>query len=127
MNPRAMDFVVYPVTNLERAVPFYRDTLGLKPSGDPFEGKWQEFDLGGVTLALGTPPFAHPSKIGRQEGGASVAIAVEDLDATLEELRRKGVPIVSDPEETPVCFLAAIQDPDGNRITLHQRKDGTAG
>ena len=30
MNTRAVDFVVYTVTDMERAVAFYRDTLGVR-------------------------------------------------------------------------------------------------
>ncbi len=32
-----------------------------------------------------------------------------------------------EPLETPDCFMAAVADPDGNKILIHQRKDGTAG
>jgi predicted enzyme related to lactoylglutathione lyase len=29
--------------------------------------------------------------------------------------------------ESPVCWMAVVEDPDGNKILLHQRKNGTAG
>ena len=29
--------------------------------------------------------------------------------------------------ESPVCWMAVVTDPDGNKILLHQRKDGTFG
>jgi predicted enzyme related to lactoylglutathione lyase len=35
--------------------------------------------------------------------------------------------VLMDPVETRVCWMSFIADPDGNRICLHQRKDGTAG
>jgi predicted enzyme related to lactoylglutathione lyase len=127
MQPRAMDFVYYGVTSLEKATPFYRDTLGLKPLGKPFDGKWLEFELGGATLAIGEPPYGQPPKGGDQEGGATVAIAVRDVRATAEELKAKGVPVTWGPEETGTCVMASIKDPDGNTLMLHQRKDGTAG
>lgn len=126
MQARAMDFVVYGVTSLEKAVPFYRDTLGLRPSGDPYEGVWQEFDLGGAILAVGAPPFAQPPREGYQ-GGATVAIAVADVRGAVAELRGQGVPVAAEPFETPVCWQAVVADPDGNRILLHERKDGSAG
>gem|GEM_PF-6864529 len=31
------------------------------------------------------------------------------------------------PRESDVCYGAMIQDPDGNLIFIHQRKDSTAG
>jgi len=52
---------------------------------------------------------------------------VDDVDAAVEELRAKGVKVVTEPEETSVCFMAFVEDPDGNRICIHRRKDGTAG
>jgi predicted enzyme related to lactoylglutathione lyase len=47
--------------------------------------------------------------------------------AAVAELRGKGVAVLSEPYETGICFLATIADPDGNRLILHQRKDGSAG
>lgn len=126
MQPRAMDFVVYGVSSLDKALPFYRETLGLRPIGDPYQGAWQEFDLAGVTLAIAAPPLAQPPQPG-YGGGATVAIAVPDIYEAIEEVRKEGVPVLVEPFETAVCFDAVIADPDGNRILLHQRKDGTAG
>ena len=60
-------------------------------------------------------------------GGATVAIAVDDVTAAIEELRRKDVAIFSEPHEEPGCYQVALSDPDGNCLILHQRKDGTAG
>jgi len=61
------------------------------------------------------------------QGGGAVALAVADVQASLEEVKAKGVPVVSGPHDTPVCHMVMIADPDGNGICLHQRKDGTAG
>ena len=126
MKARDIDYVVYGVSSLDKAMPFYRDILGLKPLGDPYDGKWQEFELGTSTLGISMPPYGQPPK-GDATGGATAAIAVENLKEAVEELKAKGVPITWGPDESPVCFLAGIKDPDGNNIILHQRKDGTAG
>lgn len=126
IQPRDIDYVVYGVSSLDKALPFYRDTLGLKPLGEPFDGKWQEFELGTSTLAIAMPPWAQPPTEGAN-GGATAAIAVRDLKRAIEDLKSKGVPVTFGPEESPVCFMAGIKDPDGNSILLHERKDGTAG
>jgi len=60
-------------------------------------------------------------------GGASIYLAMEDVNAAIEELKAKGVSIVYGPMETPVCWMAAVLDPDGNVIGMHQRKDGSWG
>jgi predicted enzyme related to lactoylglutathione lyase len=44
----------------------------------------------------------------------------------VEALRGQGVRVLAESEESSVCHMATISDPDGNRLYLHQRKDGTA-
>jgi catechol 2,3-dioxygenase-like lactoylglutathione lyase family enzyme len=62
MRTRAIDFVVYNVTDLPRALAFYRDTLGLRfPLGEEATEPgdfWTEFDSPPVALALCAPPSA---------------------------------------------------------------------
>lgn len=123
MKPRAIDFVVHDVSDLRRAVAFYRDTLGLRLDFLKEEWGWAEFDTRPVSLALNQPSEGPPAP----GSGAVIALAVDDVRAAVEELRGKGVPIVREPFETGVCFMAVIADPDGNRIWLHKRKDGTCG
>jgi catechol-2,3-dioxygenase len=126
MQPRDIDYVVYGVSSLDKAVPFYRDTLGLKPLGEPYGGVWQEFEVGHSTLAISAPPYARPPSPGAT-GGAAAAIAVTDLNRLVEQLKGKGVEVTWGPQESPVCYMAGVKDPDGNNIILHERKDGTAG
>jgi predicted enzyme related to lactoylglutathione lyase len=125
MKVRAVDFYMYGVADMDRALGFYRDTLGLAVAAD-YEGQWIEFAIGAATLALIGPPHGTPARPGIQGGGA-VALAVESVQDSLEELKAKGIQVVSGPHDTPVCHMAMIADPDGNRIWLHQRKDGTCG
>src|ERR671936_900653 len=124
MKPRAVDFVSYTVTDMNRSEAFYRDALGLRVTtqrGEPGtrSNGFMEFEAGGTTISLTKLPEPHPNAI--------VALAVEDVGAAVEELRGKDVPIRMEPLETPDCFMAVVADPDGNQILIHQRKDGTFG
>ena len=124
VKTRALDFVVYSVPDMKEAFAFYRDTLGLDfPLVEEGE-TWTEFDSRPIALAL-----HQPAKKGRFSwpGTPAVGLAVDDVHAALEELRAKGIKVLSEPVETSVCFMAFIEDPFGNRLCLHQRKDGTAG
>ena len=56
-----------------------------------------------------------------------MALAVADVEATLEELKAAGVQVLDGPDETPLCYIASVLDPDGNTLVIHQRKDGSAG
>jgi predicted enzyme related to lactoylglutathione lyase len=113
-------FVGYPVTDLRRARTFYEQTLGLTVSrvfGEDLTG-WIEYDLGANTLAIGnTSPDWKPSA-----GGGSAALEVEDMSAAVSRLKADGHPPFLGPIETPVCYIAVVSDPDGNSLTIHQRK-----
>lgn len=124
MNVRAIDFVAIHVSDMKRSLTFYGETLGITiPPDDadhPMHHMWAEFDTHPVTVAIVHDP-EHAGK------GSGVALAVENVYSAVAEIRAAGHPIVMEPFETPVCFMASIADPDGNILYLHQRKDGTAG
>jgi predicted enzyme related to lactoylglutathione lyase len=124
MQVRGVDFILLSVSDVEKSRAFYRNTLGLTPAAE-WPPHWYEFEAGATTIAIGTPPPSAPQP--PYSGGTSFALAVPDVKAAVEELRAKGIPIHREHEETSVCHMALISDPDGNLIWLHQRKDGTAG
>ena len=112
-------FVAYPVTDIVRARKFYEGVLNLK-SNEPVKSenpKWIEYDIGPGTLGIGSSPQWLPS-----EDGASAALEVEDFDAAIAVLREHKVPIIVGPMDLPTCRMATVRDPDGNKLTLHQRK-----
>jgi catechol 2,3-dioxygenase-like lactoylglutathione lyase family enzyme len=122
MRIRGTDFVMFLVSDLPRAVGFYRDTLGLRCEIESTEHQWAEFDCGNVTLALKGNAIAN----GERAAGR-IALAVDDTRAAHAELRRRGVNIETEPVDSGFCLACELLDPDGNRIILHQRKDGSYG
>jgi predicted enzyme related to lactoylglutathione lyase len=124
MKVRGTDFVLYQVTDLDRSIAFYRDTLGMKLEFRVEAFPWAEFTATPTTLALSQPAEMSPEQTG---GGVSIVLAVDNVVESIKELKEKGVTIVLEAMETPVCWMACIADPDGNVIGLHQRKDGTFG
>jgi len=121
---RGTDFIVYEVSDFDRAVNFYTEILGLKLTKKIDSFGWAEFDVYPTTLALGSTE--HEARL-PSTGGASIALAVAGLSAFVDTLKNKKVRILREVGETPVCCMAMIEDPDGNRIILHERKDGTFG
>lgn len=124
MKVRGIDFVGITFgsdTELKEVAKFYRETLGVEAGyalGDGESGTWTEFDTHPVALAL----------MRWNDGGkCAIALAVDDVPKAVEELRAKGVKIVRDAAEFDPCFMAAIEDPWGNLLILHARKDGTVG
>jgi catechol 2,3-dioxygenase-like lactoylglutathione lyase family enzyme len=112
-------FVAYPVTDIARARKFYEGVLGLKPNA-PIKSEdqhWIEYDIGPGTLGIGCSPNWLPSK-----DGVSIAVEVEDFEAAVATLREHNVPIIIGPLDLPVCQMATVRDPDGNKLTIHRRK-----
>jgi len=122
MKIRGTDFVMYLVSDLARAASFYRDVLGLPEEVYSEEGKWAEFDCGNVTLALKAG-----EKLPEVITGGRIALAVDDILVAHEEMKRRGVRVVSEPHDYSVCWAMEILDPDGNLVILHKRADGTFG
>ena len=119
MDIRGIDIHTYLVKDVPRAIAFYRDTMGLNLTVD-YEGMGAEFDLpDGQTFGLWKPDGDMAWKPSQ-----GIMFAVPDMDAAISELRGKNVH-VSDKHEFPPCFMAFLEDPEGNQIILHQRKDGT--
>lgn len=124
MSIRGTDFVYYQTSDIEKAIEFYRDTLGMELNGYFEEVKWAEFNAGNATFAINDPSAFDPNAKA-QAGGAAIAFAVEDVEEFVKQLEAKGVTVTIPTNETPVCHFACISDPDGNTIWLHNRKDGT--
>ena len=111
---KGMDLSAYLVREPQRAIEFYRDVLGMKPTAIDDEGRGAEFTLAdGSTFGVWKP----------EEGGTGGAImfAVDDAKAAVQHYRARGL-TVSDVAESPVCFMAFAADPEGNSIIIHQRK-----
>jgi predicted enzyme related to lactoylglutathione lyase len=125
MEIRGVDFIVHYVPNLEEAVSFYRDTLCLKLELHNPAWNWAEFSLSPITLVLFGTYQGAPLKNGK--GGAGLALAVDDFDATIKELSESGVEVEWGPNELSTCHVAMITDPGGNPIFIHRRKDGSCG
>jgi predicted enzyme related to lactoylglutathione lyase len=110
-------FVFHPVTDVARARKFYEEFLGLKV-GVQVEiapGQWWiEFDIAGQALAISNAVPGAPS--------SSLTLEVANLDEALAAVHAANIPLVFGVMEFPPCRLAAIKDPDGNQIGLHQRK-----
>lgn len=111
-------FTAYPAKDVAALRKWYEETLGLE-FGAPYaeEGveKYNEAKIGDGYFSVMTHEW-----IERDPGSASgVVFEVDDIDRTVADLRGKGVEI-DDPYATPVCKIASFDDPEGNKVSLHQ-------
>lgn len=107
------------VTDWERAVRFYTQTLGIPASFRSDEMGWAQLATGEGELAL---ELARPDDaeardlVGRFLG---VSLQVPDLDATYARLVERGVEFLEPPaRQAWGGVLAHLRDPDGNVVTL---------
>jgi len=109
--------IAVPVGDVERAVGFYRDVLGMRflfqaPPGLAF------FDCAGVRLMLDGP-----AKTQSENRSSVVYYTVPDLPAAFQTLSARGVSFDTAPHliaKMPdhELWMAFFRDPDGNLLAL---------
>ena len=107
------DCVCYRVSDIERAIGFYQNVLGLKLISRDVVAR---FDIDGVLFEL--VPATDIQNL-RAPGNACLCLRIDSVERALEELEAKGVrtrPAVDKGTGVLGCF----QDPDGNEICLWQ-------
>jgi predicted enzyme related to lactoylglutathione lyase len=113
-----VDFIGLPTHDLEAAVAFYGDTLGLERSAYRPDRHHAEFETGNLTINV-----MDAEKMGLQHTVSQnpVALHVDDVASARAALEAKGVPFMMDTFDTGVCHMAFFADPDGNALMLHHR------
>ena len=103
-----------PVTDMERAVAFYGDTLGL--SVTQHDGDWSEVDGNGLRIGLNGSESESP----RGDGGALLAFQPDgELEQYVELLQDSGVEFPDGISEHPWGRIVPFKDPDGNDLQLY--------
>lgn len=105
------------VHDLDRAVTFYRDVLGMKLLFQ-FPPKMAFFDCGGVRLMLSLPEepeFDHPASV--------LYYPVDDLRGAWATLKDHGADLRSAPHlitrmPDHELWMAFFRDPEGNTVAL---------
>jgi predicted enzyme related to lactoylglutathione lyase len=113
-----VDFVAIPTQDLERAVAFYGETLGLHCSVHMPERNFAEFENGTVTFNVMDPVRMG---VGEFRNAGTIALHVEDVAEARRTLEARGVAFHGDTFDTGVCHMAFFADPDGNPLMLHHR------
>jgi catechol 2,3-dioxygenase-like lactoylglutathione lyase family enzyme len=111
----SFDAVFYYVKDLQAAISFYRDTLGLPLTSEDFVAR---FDLDGVLVELVPAP---PESLCTGGGNARLCFSVDNLEETLAELHARGV-VTSEVQNKKGGRLAFFHDPDGNQLCLWEYK-----
>lgn len=129
MSPAAftaarIDHVAVVVTDVPRAVAFYRDVLGLpevpRPTTFDFPGAWLRVGTAGQALHLLGADRAD------DRGRRHVCLWVDDLQAAAAHAKSRGVEVLWSTKHTIAGVdRFFVYDPDGNRVEL-QGPEATA-
>jgi predicted enzyme related to lactoylglutathione lyase len=107
------------VSNQDRAIQFYTDKLGFTLKRDsPFENgqRWVELEIPGsqTGIVLFTPK-GQEDRIG---SFVHTSLACDDLEATYQAYKAKGVEFTAPPTKQFWGSFAMFKDPDGNSFVL---------
>ena len=117
-----VDFVSVPTKDLDAAMDFYGNVLGLPRSsvwqreGHPAMGA--EFETGTVTIAVIATDMIG---IEFSPNEVPIALRVDDVAVARAELESRGVTFKGEIIDSGVCHQALFMDPDGNSLDLHHR------
>ena len=110
MTPK-LKYIIEFVADMDRAVKFYRDAVGLTLKFDSPE--WSEFATGETTLAL------HPASEKNAAGTYDVGFTVEDLQQFYVQMQTKGVKFPMPPTKQDFGgTLAQFLDSEGARPSV---------
>jgi lactoylglutathione lyase len=105
-----LSYAIKYVEDMDRAIAFYRDTLGLELKfQSPF---WSEFSTGDTVLAL------HPSSDDNPAGSVELGFAVDNLGEFYARRDELGVHFTSEPKEMHGVHIAQIRDVDGANVSV---------
>jgi len=106
------------VSDLERAISFYRDKLKLSLQFSSPDHGYASFSAGTVRLGIALPGADHADLLGRHTG---IGLVVADLDAEFARLTSLGVQFPMPPTRQPWGgVMALVADPDGNVFYVDQ-------
>ncbi len=122
MQIKELGHVVLYVTNLDRAVHFYRDILGftaiaVKPGVAAFSSGRTHHELLLIEIG-GAPRTDHEPQPGLYHIGFKIGDSTEELRTVYKELLAQNVSIIGATDHG-VTHSLYILDPDGNELELY--------
>jgi catechol 2,3-dioxygenase-like lactoylglutathione lyase family enzyme len=112
------DFITVATTDIDRAVRFYGDVLGLPESKRWGQMPAVEFETGNLTIAvMQSDAFGLEFRANNHP----IELRVDDFEAARGELESRGVRFQGETIDSGVCLQTFFEDPDGNVLAIHHR------
>jgi predicted enzyme related to lactoylglutathione lyase len=106
----------YVVKNMDRAVTFYQDVLGMNVKFRD-GNRWTQFDVNGVGVALADPSEGTVPP----GGGGTVVLEVDSLLETREALVKSGAAVNDIVDMGGHGKYFTVKDPEGNIVQIFAR------
>ena len=132
----SLQFSHITVNDVDEAVAFYRDGLGLEVRNDVASGPFRWVTLGGEGGKGGTEIVLSQPHAGRSEADGDalqelltkgvlpvIVFSSDDLDAAFERARSTGAEVLQEPIEQPWGPRdCAFRDPSGNIVRINDAR-----
>lgn len=106
------------VSDMDRAVHFYRDVLGLTPGHlSPY---WSDFNLSNGSIGLHPRLKGATDPLGAFLKGWNLGMKCDDIRALKSKIEAEGATLYEDYHEIPGGVVITVGDPDGNPIQIMQ-------
>jgi lactoylglutathione lyase len=117
-----LKYAIVFVSDMSRAIAFYRDVLGLALRFETSD--WTEFETGPTTLALhlSTAPADGCDPRETRAGLARPGLSVPNLEEFHARMLAMNVRCIQEPREVFGARVAAYVDPDGLVIAVSERR-----
>ena len=115
---RGIKFASIPVNDQDKAIAFYTEKLGFRIMTDqPFndQQRWVELGIPGAETRVVLFKFDNSLKPGMK---MNLSFWTDDVEATVRELKAKGVKITMEPMKADWGECAGFQDIDGNTFLV---------
>lgn len=115
---KSIEIISIPVTDQAASKEFYQKIGFTLITEAPFEGdkKWVQLGFPGSTVSITLVTWFSNMPAGCING---LVIKTGDINKDKEELTARGISVGAI-DETPWGRFMSVNDPDGNRLSLHQ-------
>jgi len=134
MTDITLAYAPITVDDVDAAIAFYRDALGLELVNDVASDGHRWVSLGfsgqpGLTLVLSDPGAGRSPEDGdallrlvaKGSGPGPLVFHTADLDAVFERVRASGAEVLQEPKQQPWGPRdCAFRDPSGNHVRINQ-------
>jgi len=121
MKVTSIAFTAYPGKDVPKLLAFYRDVVGLRvdrahPSEE--DARLVEFDVGNDHWFTLMPEKMLERPAG---SGSGIVFQVDDIEGMLDRIKphARAIEEIADYSS---CRMTSFEDPEGNKVTLHQQK-----